>query len=45
MVFQDTANLVSIPLVAPAAFLSETQLIPLQFFQNLATTTTPQVTA
>lgn len=41
MVFQDTANLVSIPLVAPAAFLSETQLVPPEFFQNLATTSTP----
>ena len=45
MVFQDTANLVSIPLVAPAAFLSETQLVPPEFFQNLATTSTPLVAA
>ena len=38
MVFNNTANLMSIPMVAPAAFLSETQFIPQAFFDNMSAT-------
>ncbi len=39
MVFNNKANLMSIPMVAPATFLSETQQIPKLFFDSMSNTT------